>query len=226
MNKYFLPYDVYERHKKVGSLIVGDKTVLDVGGELNHLSKFCKAKKIVVANLKTGDVIITKEKLPFGENSFDVVTSIDVLEHISKNKRKEFINRLVETARDLVILSFPIGTKEHLKYEKEMIEYLKSRGEKVSYIEEHVKFGLPTRKDLDEMLKNLNSKTYFSGNIYLNGLLFKIHLSKINLKFIDRAFYWLKLLFNFISNPIFYRFLMDKPYSQTVNRVYLLIGKK
>ena len=56
--KLFLPYDVYERHRKVGSFIKENESVIDVGGELNHLSQFCSAKKIIVANFASRDVII------------------------------------------------------------------------------------------------------------------------------------------------------------------------
>src|SRR3989344_2153666 len=128
INKHFLPYDVYERHRKVGSLINDDESVLDVGGELNHLSQFCKAKKIIVANLKSGDIVITRNKLPFAPRSFDVACAIDVLEHIAKSKRQDFINRLAKVARERVILSFPLATKDHLKYEKETYKWLQKKG--------------------------------------------------------------------------------------------------
>jgi len=86
MYKRFLPYDIYERHKKIGHIIGKGKSVVDVGGELEHLSQFCKPSKIIVANLTKGDVIISKDKLPFKNKSFDIACAIDVLEHIPKKR--------------------------------------------------------------------------------------------------------------------------------------------
>ena len=130
MYKLFLPYDVFERHKKVGSMIDSDQTVVDIGGELNHLSQFCSPKKIIVANLSSGDIIISEDKLPFKRKSFDVVCAIDVIEHIPKKNRKIFLENLLEIASQKVILSFPIGTKRHIAYEKEIQTWLMKKGEK------------------------------------------------------------------------------------------------
>ena len=123
-NKYFLPYDIFERHKKIGEFITAEDTVLDVGGELDQLSNFSTPKKITVANLKgsqeKSDVIIKGDKLPFKNNSFTAVCAIDVLEHISKLKRQKFVDDLLRVSSDKVILSFPIGTKTHINYEKSL----------------------------------------------------------------------------------------------------------
>ena len=124
MFKLFLPYDVFERHKKVGSFIEKDQSVVDIGGELNHLSQFCSPRKIFVANLTSGDIIISKNKLPFASDSFDVACSIDVLEHIANNKRRDFIDNLAKIASKRIILSFPIGTEKHISYEKRMQKLL------------------------------------------------------------------------------------------------------
>ena len=62
MYKLLLPYDVYERHRKVASFIKENETVVDIGGELDHLSQFINPKKLIVANLRNGDVIILGKK--------------------------------------------------------------------------------------------------------------------------------------------------------------------
>src|SRR3989344_2489096 len=170
--KLFLPYDVYERHRKVGGFIKENESVIDVGGELNHLSQFCHAKKIVVANLASGDVIIKKDRLPFGKNSFDVVCAIDVLEHIPKKERKDFIKRLVNVASERTILSFPIGTKKHIQYEKEIQNWLLKSSRNIKYLQEHTKFGLPSISDITMFTKDQNCHVFYSGNITINKYLF------------------------------------------------------
>lgn len=226
VNKHFLPYDVYERHKKVASFIKSTDTVLDVGGELNHLSQFAKCAKIVVANLTSGNVIIKEGNLPFAPNSFDIVSSIDVLEHIPKTKRERFIKNLAKVASQIVILSFPLGTKGHLRFEKELARWLSQKGQDVTYLNEHIRYGLPTLEEVKKIVINFKTKVLFSGNITINRMLFKIFLFDPKLKIISRIVYWVKLLFNLLTNPIFFLFLADKPFSQRINRAYVLIFKK
>lgn len=225
MNKAFLPYDIYERHKRVGKFIESNHTVLDVGGELHHLSQFSSPTKIIVANLTGGDVVIKKGKLPFSNNSFDIVCAIDVLEHIVKKKRKQFIENLIKVAKKRVILSFPVGTLQHLKYEKETQAYLRKKGKSVTYLEEHIMNGLPTEKEVDNLTKHFKRKIFFSGNIFINKYLFRFFIFDPQIKFLRKAVYYFKLFFNLLTNPLFYVFLARRKYSKSVNRAYLLIEK-
>ncbi|MBI2594625.1 class I SAM-dependent methyltransferase, partial [Candidatus Curtissbacteria bacterium] len=201
MIKNFLPYDIYERHRKVGAFISDEDTIVDVGGELNHLSQFCNPKKLIVANLQSGDVIVTRDNFPFPKNSFDIATAIDVLEHVPEHKRTDFIRRLLNVASKMVILSFPLGTKKHTQYEKETKRWLQKRGLDVSYLSEHIKYGLPTYQEIAKMTRGLNCQVYFSGNIFINKILFRIFMFDPKVKFASKPFYLLKLMFNFLTNP-------------------------
>lgn len=224
-----LPYDIYERHKKVGELIGKVKTVLDVGGQLDMLSFFCNAEKITVANVanseEQSDVTIKGGKLPFGTNSFQAVCAIDVLEHIPSQDRNAFVKDLLRVAGEKVIMSFPIGTAWHIEYEKKLQKVLEKKGVDVTYLKEHIKYGLPNLDEVKKITKGLNSKKFFSGNINVNKILFKIFLFDPKIKYVRKVVYFSKLAFNFISNPIIYEFLSNKKYSQSVNRIYLVIGK-
>lgn len=225
MNKYFLPYDVYERHRKVGSFVKEGQTVLDVGGELNHLSQFVKAKKLLVANLNTGDIIIKKETLPFPNSSFDVVCAIDVLEHIPKTNRRQFLQNLMSVAKNSVILSFPISTAKHIEYEKKLQKWLQARNQNVQYLKEHIRYGLPDVDEISSLTENFKKRIFYSGNIYFNRNLFNIFLFDPKIRFVRRAVYILKNFFNLATNSLLYFCLSNKPYSENVNRAYLIIDK-
>ncbi|MCR4325031.1 MAG: class I SAM-dependent methyltransferase [Candidatus Curtissbacteria bacterium] len=225
MNKNFLPYDVYERHRKIGSLIKKDDSVLDVGGELDHLSQFCNPKKLVVANLTPADVVIKKGKLPFKNNSFTTVTAIDVLEHIAKEEREGFMEELTRVAKNRVIISFPVGTSCHKEYESKVQKWLTDRGHDVTYLKEHIKYGLPEKEEVEKLAKDFDHNLNFSGNITVNEFLFKLFMFDPHIRFIRRAVYYLKLLFNLVTNNIFYLILSDSDYSNNVIRAYLIIKK-
>ena len=225
MYKLLLPYDVYERHRKVASFIKENETVVDIGGELDHLSQFIHPKKLIVANLKNGNVIISKDKLPFEESSFDIVCAIDVLEHIPKAKRGQFINSLLVTASKKVIMSFPIATASHTQYEKETLKWLQANGKNVEYLKEHIRFSLPTKEEVKQITAGEKVDIFYSGNLALNRILFRIFMIDPKIKFARRLIYVTKLIFNLITNQFFYLILSDKPYSDSVNRAYLIINK-
>lgn len=230
MNEFFLPYDIFERHKEVGSFINLADTVLDVGGQLKQLANFCKPKKIVVANIKESqeqaDVIVEKSNLPFKNNSFSAVCAIDVLEHIPKGQRAAFLKELIRVAKRIIILSFPIGTKRHKQYEAEIYRRLKDRGRDVDYLRQHIKYGLPTREEIDKITHRSNYKLFYSGNLIINKMLFKIFMFDPQIKFLRHLVYKTKLLFNLLTNPILYAILSNKSYSESVVRAYLIIYKR
>jgi len=225
MYKYFLPYDVFERHKKVGSFIEKNQLVLDVGGELDHLSQFCSSKKLVVANLQSGDVIIQKEKLPFKKDSFDIVCSIDVIEHMPTSKRAAFIKKLINIASKKVILSFPIGTKKHVTYEREIRQLLTKKDMDIGYLNEHLRYGLPTQKHIKKFTNEYKTQIYYAGNLNINKVLLKIYLFDPKIKIMRKAVYYAKKIFNLVTNQFLYSILINRVYSESVNRAYVVISK-
>lgn len=228
LNKLFLPYDVYERHKKVGRLISPGESVLDVGGQLGYLAQFCQLSKIVVANLASSveprDITVQKDRLPFANNSFGTVVAIDVLEHIPKVDRGNFIKEVLRVAAKAAILSFPIGTPKHVAYEKQLASALRG-GQDIKYLQEHVKYGLPQKGEIEKLTKELSYKLSYSGNLFVTKILFRIHLFDPKIRLIRKLVYLSKLLFNLVANPFLYLLLSDKKFSDNVVRAYLIIDK-
>ncbi len=223
------PYDIFERHKFIATHLTNNQTVLDVGGELRNLSLFSKAS-IKEANLTSGDVIYGGKKLPVADDSFNVVTSIDVLEHVPPKDRSSFIADLVRVATDVVIISAPFGSKSHLELEKNLLESIEKKGKSDRYLKEHVENGIPELAEVRKLASGQNKFEkigfYYSGNIYLSAWLFKVHSSEIIIPVIRRGYYYLKLIFNSLVNIAYYPFAIGTNPSETTNRFYLVLAKK
>lgn len=225
IKNYSFPYDVYERHKFVSQFIGRNDEVLDVGGELGQLKKFSQTKKIVTANIKgKTDILYNGKKLPLANNSFDKITAIDVLEHIDFKERKNFLDELLRIAKKSIILSAPLGTKEHLEMEKKMIKKLQKKKKRVNYLFEHQKNGLPTLKELKILLKGLNYRIYFSGDFRINYYLFCFHSFEFKNSNINKFLFFSKQIINIILNLVLYPLMINKKLNPYINRVYVVIN--
>ena len=213
------PPDVYERHRFVAGRIHRDNTVLDVGGELGQLKKFSTAQKIVVADLRQGDIQFDGKHLPLNDGSFSVVTAVDVLEHMQKSVRKAFIQELWRVTKNRLIVSFPLGTQKHVQAEKYEQHQLQHAGRSIPYLDEHVRHGLPTEQDADMWLLRKPQKT-FAGDFRLSRIFFRLHNTDIP-GFFGKFFFFCKLFFYVQVNLLFYPILIRIPRHEETNRIYL-----
>jgi ubiquinone/menaquinone biosynthesis C-methylase UbiE len=225
MKSILLPFDVFERHKTVAKAVKTNETILDVGGGVDALSKFIK-NKVTVTNLKSGDILADGRALPMEDNSFDVVTSIDVVEHLPKKDRKKFIEELLRVARIKVIVSTPLGTKQHLEAEKKLLSLFKEKKMKSDFIEEHVKRGLPTFSELKDYTQTYSYKFFYSGDYRLNRFLTMMDIKSLPNPKLDKIFYLLKRLLNLILNLFYFPFSGSENQEDFTNRIYLFIEKK
>jgi ubiquinone/menaquinone biosynthesis C-methylase UbiE len=106
--------------------LVRGKTVLDVGcglaAGLDVISQFALEAKgqDLDPRLKRHDIIIGPiEDLP--SNSFDVITCIDVIEHVEKDE--EFVFQLGRIARETVFISTPNWTVSRCHWPYHVREY-------------------------------------------------------------------------------------------------------
>lgn len=224
INLLTIPFDVFERHKVVAGLIELNKKVLDVGGGVDALDRFVK-NKIVVSNLKSGDVLADGRALPFTSNSFEIVTSIDVIEHLPQKDRQKFVKELLRVAGEKVILSSPLGTKQHLDSEKKALAFLKKKGVHSNYLEEHVKEVLPTEEELKKYANGYHCQILASGDFRLNNFLTKMDVTSLKNPYFDKLFYFFKRLVNIVLNIFYFPFCRSGKTGFFTNRIYLLIEK-
>src|SRR3990167_7389539 len=151
-----LSADIFVRASVIGKIIntlSKNKPIkiLDVGGYQGRLDLF------VNSPVKVLDVFDVKEenyiqgdarRLSFPDNYFDVVTSIETLEHIREEDRDEVLKEIVRVSKDLVIVSCPVLTKENKTVENFANSFFKNQtGAEHPWLKEHKEYSLP-KEDL------------------------------------------------------------------------------
>jgi 2-polyprenyl-3-methyl-5-hydroxy-6-metoxy-1,4-benzoquinol methylase len=143
--------------------------ILDVGGDSEWMSKFLDIYNLDYSlnivdtrdpDFKNLDPRITYTKKDFFELSLDnknlpdAIINTDVLEHIPAKDKVHFINKCIESARSLVIISAPHEDSEVTFFEKEIEnQYIKYKNESQYWLREHFEFGKPETRMIEDVLK-------------------------------------------------------------------------
>jgi len=82
--------------------------------------------------------------MPFKEEKFDMVSALDVIEHVPPESRETFLRELCRVSRDLVLVSSPFPDENVKKAESMLYDQVKHLyGLTHQQLEEHRRFGLP-----------------------------------------------------------------------------------
>lgn len=130
--------------KQLGSLLPGMKT--------NYLNRSFPAKR------RDDPECIVSELFSMpgvADHSYDLVTALEILGSIKKQKRAAFINELMRVA-DVAVLSFPFQSEENVTMERELSAYYKNiYGTDYIWFQEHLKNGLLRKEEVEEELAAL-----------------------------------------------------------------------
>lgn len=93
-------------------------------------------------------------KLPFQDATFDVVSALDVLEHIDPDKREVFIDEMCRVCSGSVIISAPFLSEEIEEADRKLLEVIKRvLGVQHRQLQEHQMKGLPEKNQVSEWLR-------------------------------------------------------------------------
>lgn len=165
-------FDLYTRYFLIARVAdeVRAKTpmrILDAGGGAGLLGSFLKKDKIVVMDTLSsspGCILGDITHAPFESQSFDLVISSDVYEHIQPAKRAEAISEMLRLSSNIVILGAPFYSPE--VEEAEVIAnnfWLKATGEPHRWLREHMENGLPHENELESILRERGYDFYKFG---------------------------------------------------------------
>ncbi len=161
-----LPGDTVERHELVAQLVGAPGTLLDVGGVSGQLAAFLPGTSVTVINVNAdGDLRYDGESLPFAGATFEVVTSLDVLEHVAPDRRENHLREALRVARRLLVSCCPVGTPEHVENERSSAAwYERMTGAPHPFLAEHLVLGLPTVAELERLAAAVGGELRFHGD--------------------------------------------------------------
>ena len=128
----------------------------------------------------------TAMRMPFKKNSYDVVISVDTLEHIKKEDREEAIFEIVKIAKRMAVIVVPVGAlseEQDMRLANRWSQIFKNRNQ---FLEEHVENGLPKTDEIltsiDQSLRKLSKTGKITSspnlNLYIRSILMKSWISK------------------------------------------------
>ncbi|OGS22789.1 MAG: hypothetical protein A2252_10715 [Elusimicrobia bacterium RIFOXYA2_FULL_39_19] len=97
-------------------------------------------------------------KMPFNDNSYEYVISLDMLEHIEASAREAVITELLRTAGRAVILGVPCGHSARNHEQKYNNRYKKVFGKDNPFLQEHMKYAFPQVEEISAAVKNASEK--------------------------------------------------------------------
>jgi len=191
-------------------------SILEVGSGDFGMTTYLKKKIIGVdiifseqSNQWLEKIKINGDHFPFFDQQFDLVLSVDNLEHISSEKRRNFIKEIARVSKQFILIVVPYGQAalQHDFYLNEFFE--KTQKCKDKFLSEHLHYGLPVESEIEdyviEAIKQSGRKVSKINeisllNIYLRKLFMKCRFSK-----------------NIILNSIYYLFLLLIPMRKLLN---------
>lgn len=173
------PYDIYERHQVVGEMLAAHSVthVLDVGGQVGSLARFLDAQITSLNVDQSAELNYDGKHIPFEDGSFAAVVSLDTLEHIPPDQRAAFIQECLRVTQRFVIIAAPFGSPEHCAEEQRLDRlYEEIKGVPHHYLREHVRYGIPTQKDIAQLMSDASIQAYtvaYAGDFLWQSKIFE-----------------------------------------------------
>ena len=225
MLKILMQYDLYERHQVVSTLLRGRNvhSVLDVGGNLGVLAQFLHADILTLNVGETADLYYDGRTIPFEADHFDAAVSLDTLEHIPATDRPMFLQECLRVTKRYLVISAPYGSAEHRAYELKLDAlYTQTFGTVHTYLNEHVRYGIPNLSDIQSLIALLpltNVTLYFTGD-------FVWQCRNLERLITQQGNSWIKHYVDWNSKALFHPIrLTTQPYGRA-NRFYLYAEKQ
>lgn len=127
-------------------------------------------------------------KLPFEKNTFDLVFSKDMMEHLNPKDRVVALKEMIRISKNQVEVSFPCGIfakKSDQRYAK-LIN--KCKMVMPGWLKEHMAIPFPKEKEFDEILKKLgySYSFFFEESITLHEIITLIEFITFGIDVVEK----------------------------------------
>lgn len=209
-----LPFDLFMRNFIITQIVDQIRNqkklkILDVGGRNGSL-KF-ENDDYVILDIRTIDNDIEKncyfqgnaKCIPFKDESFDIVISSDLYEHIPQQDRKIALDEMLRVSKKFIILGAPFYSPEIEKSEIILNDYyLKLNGEDHPWLKEHIEIGLPDIEEFESILLGKKCSFQKIGSNHLS-IWFKILMLIIYASRHEVPLDYLKKIYTFYNKHCF-----------------------
>jgi ubiquinone/menaquinone biosynthesis C-methylase UbiE len=126
--------------------------VLDVGGATgnNLLVKFHISDVTTLDISSRADIVSSADRIPLADNSYDMVTCIDTIEHIARESRGQVVREIVRVASRAAFLVAPVNSEDNNRAEQLVLKYKRNR-----FVREHQAYGLVDFDEIESILEDL-----------------------------------------------------------------------
>ena len=156
-----LPFDHYGRYRLAADVVEATRNgearrILDLGGGPGSLQRFLPGDAVVASDVAVPDrwhaaapslVVADGAALPFPDDAFDVVVTLDTLEHVRPERREALLREVVRAARSWAVVVCPCATDGVAEADAALLGIVRRRfGDAfptVTVLEEHLTFGHP-----------------------------------------------------------------------------------
>ncbi len=176
-----LPFDLYQRYRLAGDIaaILRPDSILDVGGLLGDRDGHMAAPVDFLAPERAGTRVLSTDarqadlpthrpadalRQPFADGAFDLVVSLDVLEHLPPDRRPDYLAELDRVSRHWIVLGAPCAAPEVEAAEEALAAGLMAARR---FLREHRELGLPRRGDVERFFVQRGRRLLALPNGYL-----------------------------------------------------------
>ena len=156
-----------------------DIKILEIGSGSIGITRFYKGHVVGIdieaeryANPRLKFIKSSATYLPFKDRSFDIVISIDTLEHLTRKEQLKMVQEAYRVSKKYIFLTYPIGFN---KYQERILKTWKA-SHLTKSLQEHLHGGTATGKEVQKALKGKKYKletmhgTHPAVAYYLNYL--------------------------------------------------------
>jgi len=135
--------------------------VLEVGSGSKGVTRFFKHPVVGIdvefqkyKNKWLKEIVLSAtKKFPFKDQEFDVVISVDTIEHIPKKERVKALKEIKRVSKKYIILEYPTV---FTKWDDRVIKKWPKKSEAYLNIKEHLDAGIPDGSEISQVFKGCN----------------------------------------------------------------------